>query len=227
MSFFLSLVRGLLTSIGVFLIVVGVATVFGKPQAEEAFRRSVEAELTEAFGVPVGVEDVHLSLLRRSIRMDFVEVSNPSLFRDEPAFVGERVVVKVDPLSLFTRAPRLHRVEVIGATMNYRYKVGTGTNIGLLTESLERYAAAHSTDRQYRVALLEATGAKVNFSTNLVPLAKVGMRVVDVRRENLDESAPLSDTQVARVMLLSIIKEAVTLHGIVDPLVHELKELFE
>lgn len=227
MSFFLTLVRGTLTSIGVFLVVVGIAIVFGKPQAENAFRRSMESELSEAFGTPVAITDVRLSLLRRAVRIESVAVANPSLFRNEPAFTCEQILVKLDPLTLLTRAPRLHRVEFNDAVVNYRYKAGTGTNIALLTESLERYATANSGDREYRVELLEATGAKVNFSTNLVPLAKVGMRVVNVRRENLHEATPLSDVQVARVLLLSVIREAVTLNGIVDPLIEGVKELFE
>lgn len=227
MGFVLRLIRGTLTTVGFFLILAGIAIVFMKPQAERAIRGSMEAELRDAFGVPVTIADAHVSLLRRAVRLDGVAVANPSLFRNEPAFTCDRVIVKVDPLSLLTREPRLHRVEFVGATLNYRYKAGTGTNIRLLTEALDEYAAAHAGDRAYRVALLEATGARVNFSTNLVPLAKLGMRVVNVRQEDLDESAPLSDIQVTRIMLLSVIREAVTLNGIVDPIVRELKELFE
>lgn len=227
MGIFLRLTRGLLTAVGAFLILFGVGLALAKPQAEELFRRSTEAELSDAFGAPVTISQARLSLLRRAVRLDAVTVSNPAPFSRQPAFTCERVTVKLDPLSLFTRAPRIHRVEVQDAELDYRYKAGTGTNVRLLTQSVEQYAASHSGDREYQVALLEATGAKVTFSTNLVPLARVGMRVVDVRREDLTDSGPFTGIQIARIILLSVIREALTLNGLVDPVVSELKELFE
>lgn len=227
MSFFVGLVRGVLTFIGIALIAAGMGMVFGKPQAEEALRRSLEARMTEAFAAPVTIAEVHVSLLRRAIRAQGVMVASPSQFRDDPALTCDEVRVKVDPLTLLTGPPVLHRVDVQGAIMNYRYKAGAGTNIGLLTDALDTYAAAHPAERLYRVDLLSSTDARVNFSTNLVPLAKVGMRVVNVRRENLDGKNPLSSARIARIFLLSVLKEAVTLHGITDPIVNEVRELFD
>ena len=227
MLFVVNLVRGVLTATGILLIVSGVCTVFAKPHVEKAFQRSLEQEMSQAFGVPVTVARARVSLLRRAARLDSVSISNPEMFRRETAFRCDQIVVKVDPLSLMTTSPRLHRVEVHGALINYRYKAGTGTNITILTDAVDRYVAEHGTNRTYTVSLLEATGATVNFSTNLVPLPNVGMRVVNVRRDNLDETDPLSDIQVARVILLSVIKEAVTLKGLTDPVVKEIQELFD
>lgn len=219
------LLRGILSGLGVVLIGMGVGAVLAKPAVEELVRNSLEAELSAAFGVPVTASAVRVSLLRRAVRIESMVVSNPGQFRDEPAFTCDQVLVKIHPVSLLTRRPRIHRVEVRGATVNYRYKLGTGTNIAVLTDALEAYAAAHPHDRAYKVAVMEARGAKVHFSTNLVPLASVGMRVVNVREENVEGLGSASNIQLARVLLLSIIKEAVTLKGLTDPLLRELKEL--
>ncbi len=219
--------RGVLTSIGIFLIVVGVGLLFGKPRAEDALRRSIQTEMTEAFGVPVTVAKVRVSLIRRAIRAEGVLVASPAQFREEPALMCDEVGIKVDPLTLVTGTPVFHRVDVKGAILNYRYKVGTGTNIGMLTSALDEYIAENPGARRYEVKLLECTGAKVNFSTNLIPLAKVGMRVVNVRRESVDQADPLSSIQITRVFIFSVLKEAITLNGITDPIVDELKELFD
>ena len=78
---------------------------------------------------------------------------------------------------------------------------------------------------------LRCEDAQVRLSTNIIPLASVGMNLVSIHLEDLNDSRPISAGALTSILLRSLIGEIVTLDGLLDPiakpLIRELKELKE
>lgn len=218
--------RFVLTAVGLVLIGIGAAYVFGLPQVEDHSRRTFESQLSAVFGVDAEVQSVKFDPFRRAFILHDVSIGNPAAFRSEPAVTCERLLIKIEPESFLFGAPTLNRIHADGVFVDYRYKVGHGTNVARLLDSVDAYQKANAGRRGYRVELLETSEAKVRFSTNLIPLAGIGTRVVSVRLENVHENATLSSAEIAQIFLRSIAKEAVTLGGVFDPLFDAFRDAF-
>ncbi len=220
----LRILKAFLTSVGLFLIVLGIGAILLLPQVEDFLRGNMEETLTQTFGTPVRIESMGLSLVDRSIEFRQLRVMNPQSFREEEAMVCETLRIQFNPMTLLSSAPVLHDVQLDKARINYRYKAGAGTNIGQLSKASERYAAESGSNQTYQVVHLRAENAEVNFSTNLLPLASVGMRVVTIDLDDVHENSPANTAQIVSIFLRSLLRETLTLKGILGPVVGKLKE---
>lgn len=91
---------------------------------------------TDALGVPVGLEDVDISLFKGRVELRGLTVANPPGFRSEPAFELGYLLVEVDMRSLLSDRVVIRRVLIEEPVISYEQTL-KGSNLGRIQERLE------------------------------------------------------------------------------------------
>ena len=208
-----STIKLVMTATGMVLIVVGVAAILLLPYAESVLRQRLERILAEAVGAPVHIDAISFSPLKQCLDLNGFTIDNPEGFKKGAAFVSERIRLEFDPRSLFDRAPVIRDTRIEGAEIFYRHEIGKGVNIKKLSEHADAFLA---TERNRRFVLEEVhcDNAKVHFSTNLIPKARIGLNLVNLSLKNVADAHPITALDATAIILRSITHEVLTLRGL-------------
>jgi hypothetical protein len=151
-------------------------------------------------------------------------LKNPASFKDGDALTSERVIVRFKPLSLLTPTPVIEQLTFLETEIHYRYELLDGTNIGTLAKQLDRYSEVDPNPLKFVVENVRCVNANVKFSTNLIPKAKMDMNLLTVNIDNLSEDKAIGTSQATAIFLRGIIHETLTLNGLLNPIVKQLRK---
>ena len=225
----LSFLRIGMTILGLTLILIGVGGVFGLSQSGRFAKGFVETELEEILSTEVEIGGMRVLPFRRAIELTGLRVMNPEGFNEGDALSCERIQILLDPTTVFSEVRVIEELSLEGMEIRYRVQVGEGINIGRLAKAAE--TAAEDQRSRFVVKSLRCEDAEVHLSTNIIPLASVGVNLVSLHLEDLNESRAISAGALTSILLRSLLGEIVTLDGLLDPianpLMRELKELKE
>ena len=216
-----SFVKFALTSVGLVLILIGVISVFVLTQAQDILTSAVDEVLTEAFGSSATVKSVSLSPGNRALVLHDFALANPEGFRPGDALRCERVYLRVKPRTFLTDSPVIERIDIEGADIEYRYELGRGTNIAAIARALSRQPVEDAPT--YTVEKLRCRDAKIHFSANIIPAPDLPLKVVTIRLEDLDNGAPITTSQATSIFLRSILKETLTIKGLLGPIFEKIR----
>lgn len=207
--------KSVMTAVGLVLIAIGAGALVLAPNVEPLLRGRFEESLRDVFGAEVTIKRIGISPLKQCVDFAGVTVMNPPGFKDVPAFESERIRLEFDPRTVFARSPVIRNTEVENAHIYYRYELGEGVNTERLTASIDEYLAQER-DRGFVVQAVNCEDAEAHFSTNLVPKSRIGMRLIDIHVDNAGEAEPASAPKAAGIILKSIVREVVTLRGLLE-----------
>lgn len=202
-----------LTSIGLLLILLGVGALLVLTQAQSYLSRATGDVLSDTFGSDAEVESVSFDPADRALVLENFVLKNPEGFKEGEAFTCEKVHVVFGPKTFISRHPVIELIDLEGAHVYYRYELGQGTNIGAIAKRLPETDPEGPV--QYTVEKLRCEDAKMHLSSNLLPGASLPVNMVTIEMTDLNEGEPLSPSKVTSLFLLSVLKEAVTLKGLV------------
>lgn len=213
----------ILTGLGLILIVIGVGGLLLSTRMGGLTAGIVENRLSQAFDAPVEVGNIQLAPLTQSIIVDRFILENPPEFKRGTAIQSERVRISFDARTLFNPAPVVREIVFEDAVIFYRYEKGRGINMVRLFER----ASANTEDApDFVVNEIRCENSEVHFSTNVVPLPRVGLDLVNVRLRDLNDGAPITSRQAAALFLRSVLMETLTLGGLLDPVLDPIRERF-
>ena len=202
-----------MTATGLVLIAIAVGLFVLAPQIEATVRDRFESSLEEVFGTEVTLGAISLSPLRQRLEIAGCTVMNPPGFHTKPAFTSSLIRIRFDPKTVFSSTPVVRSTEILDAEVFYRHEAGEGLNIDHLSTQAGVYLG-QARARQFVVEEVNCEDAKVHFSTNLIPKTRVGLKLIDIRLDDVGEGAPLSGPKVAGIILRSVFREVVTLRGL-------------
>lgn len=208
-----------LTAIGLVLILVAIGAIVVLTQMGRLSQSVLEEVLSQAFNAQVRVASVAISPRDMSLEIRGFVLANPEKFKEGPAIECQSIRIAFDGKTLLTRSPILHSVDLDGVDVYYRYEVGQGTNIGQLARQA---AEGGEGTRRYVVETLRCEGAEIHFSTNLIPKSGVGLRIVTIHLENIGKEDPAAASEVISLFLRSLMKETMTLKGLLGTAVKSL-----
>jgi hypothetical protein len=217
-----AVLKFILTSAGLVLILIGVAGLLLYSRAAELGVARMEKAVADAFSTPVAIERVSISPLNASVEVHGFSAGNPKGYKEGPAIECERIHIEFDPPSLVSGRPVVRRMRLDGTDIYYRHELGEGTNIGTLAR-LAAERAESGLRPKVVVRELVCENAEVHFSTNLVPLTRVGVDLVTVKLENVGAGEPVSAPKLTSIFLRSVTKEVLTLNGLTTRLLEPLK----
>jgi hypothetical protein len=135
-----------------------------------------------------------------------------------------RIHVAFDPATLLDGPPVVKEVVLHDARIHLRYEVGEGTNLSCLDRNAARLLGEKKeTGRagargSFVVKSFRSEAARLDVSANLAPVASLGMDIAPFAMSDLSRDAPVSTIDMCVLFVRSVLREAVTVKGLVGPL---------
>jgi len=209
--------------VGGLLILAGVGALMLGTHTARFVEPAIERHLTEAFGTATTIDGISFSPLKKSFEITGLAVANPPPFKKGHAVRFDRIVVECRLDSLLSDTPTLKRVTLENGEVHVRYKVASGTNLGMLAKRAADFAesqhAAHQdkAPRTFVIEELECKDAKVKLSSAIIPSPPVTLNLVSFKRNDFSKENPMTTPQVAAIAVRSLLTEIVTVKGILKP----------
>jgi len=205
-----SFFKFVLTGIGLVLILIGVGALLVFTQAHDFFSARIGNVMSEAFDTKASISGLRISVRRHALVLKDFTLANPPGYPEENALACAQVYVVMSPKTLISREPVVELLDLQGATIRIHHKMGSGSNLGALAETL----AAADGRVQFTVETLRCTGGNVYLSSNLVPGADVPYSLSKVEIKNLDSGKPVNAAKSTAIFLRTVLADVVTFKGI-------------
>ena len=173
------------------VVVVGLFVIDGLAKA------GLEKGATYALGVETRAEDLSLSLLGGSLRIDGLRVANPPGFTDEELLRSGRFELALRPASVFTDTIELEKFELDGLTLAIEQKA-SGSNVSKIMDNLKKF----DTDKGKEADKPESEGKKVKVDRIVIRDIVAKFRLVP----GLSAAGPLT-VKVPEIVLTDVSSE--------------------
>jgi len=213
-----------LTAVGLLLIMTGIGGLVVYTQAERFTSRFIAEMLSSSFDSRAEIGSISIAPTKKALILHNVKLKNPAKFKEGDALTSERVIVKIDPFSLLRKSPVIEQLTFLDTVIHFRYEVFQGTNIGKLARQFESISDNDSATPRFIIQNVRCKNAKVEFSTNLIPKANIDLNLVTIELNNLDNEEPINAAKASSIILRSLIKETLTLKGILSPIMKQLRK---
>lgn len=217
--------RFVFTVIGLILIVGALAIFLFIGHVESIAVDFVERSLSNILSTETTVDSLSASPFTSVVEIHGIRVANPASFKDGPAIECDTILIDFELRSIFSRTPRITLMEFKGTKVHLRHEIGEGTNIGRIVKDVSRAIEGMGNDpgRGFYIERLHSEDARVVLSTNLVPLSKVGMRMITIDLTDVSPNYAISSREVTVIFLRSILMETITIKGLLRPVFDKLK----
>lgn len=226
--------RFLVTAIGLLLIVLAIGAILASTQAGAFADAAFERMLGYIYQTDVTIEHVVFLPRDRAMVMQGVTIHNPPPFKEGPAIEIGELLVRADATTLVSAKPTVHEVVMKDAEFRIRYEVGRGTNLGKLDENANRFnTTSFGTSepilakREYVIKSFRSEAAKLDLSANFIPGSSLTLDIAPFTLEELSSSTPVSTTQMGSLFIRSLLREAITVRGLMKPIADRLNEELE
>jgi len=122
----------IMTAVGLALIGLFIAAVLLLTQFEGLLRKGLTHQAGRVLECEIRLEGVRFDWLEQALVFKGVSLYNPAEFTDREAVRVGSLVVKLDPLTLFSKTPRIREIHLRETSAHLQYKIGAGTNLGVL-----------------------------------------------------------------------------------------------
>lgn len=226
------LLKTVITGTGLVLIFIGVAALFLLTQLDGAVRSAIERSLSYIYQTQVHVDKVTFVISQGAMDLEGLIISNPEPFKEGPAVEISHVHLEFEPSSLLTRTPVIEKVTLHNARVYLRLETGHGTNLGRLDANASRLsgetdtAAPPTARRKFVIREFRSDAARVEFSSNILPVSSVGMDVEPFTMNELSSTKPVSTIDVCVLFMRNVLKEGLSIKGLLGPAADRLRAEF-
>jgi hypothetical protein len=223
--------RFIVTSIGLVLIVMALGAILLSTQAGTAADAAFERMLGYIYQTDVTIDHVVFLPRDRAMSIQGLTIQNPKPFKTGPAIEIGELKVHVAPTTLLSAKPVVKEVVMHDAEFYIRYEAGHGTNLGKLDENARRFNAPEErpkgpmlASREYVIRSFRSEKAVLDISANVVPGSSLQLDIAPFTLEDLSSSSPVSTTQIGTLFIRSVLREAISVRGIMKPIADKLNE---
>ncbi len=214
--------------VGFVLIAVAAAAIFITMRFEGVFRDQVEARISESLGVAAGIDHIRLAPARLGIELRGVRLKNPPEFKEDQAIECERILIQPDLRTVFSETIAINEIILNGLRINLRYRPGEGTNLGQISRQAAQHAepasGAKAPRRRVLVKEVKSSGGTFEARSNLSLGVPVSLHIEPFAIKSVGGGQPVSPAKLTSIVLRSLVMEAVTLKGLLRPVVELLRK---
>ncbi len=214
-----SFFKFVLTGIGLVLILIGVGALLIFTQAHDFFSARIGDVMSEAFGAKADISGMRVSVRRHALVLKDFTLANPPGYPEENALTCAQVYVVISPKTLISREPVVELLDLQGATVRVHHKLGTGSNLGVLAQTL----AAAEGRVSFKVETLRCVDGRIYLSSSLIPGAEMPYPLSKVEIKNLDSGQPVNAAKSTAIFLRTVLTDVVTLKGVGASIIDALK----
>lgn len=217
-------IKFIMTLTGLLLIGMAIATVLLLTQFEGALRSALTHQASRILQCDVHLESLRIDWSEQALLFKGVSLFNPTGFTDREAVRVGTLLVKPEPLTLFSRTPGVSRISLKDAEVHLQYKVGTGTNVGTLMDHArlwaEKQEAAEEPVWGRRVLLREIQAAEVAVKAEglVPPTPTIPVTVPPFSVEDPGGEAAVSGAKAMHLMFRGFLRQLRQLDTVIQPL---------
>ena len=140
-----------------------------------------------------------------------------------------RIFIELETQTLLSENPTINEVLLDGGAINLAHKNGEGTNLHTLAENASRHSGVAADEgaprigRKFHIRELRTKDAKVAVESNMAPLPPLSLNMANFSLKEVDSDTALSTSEMVTLFLESILKEIVTVKGLLNPMIDSLK----
>ncbi len=222
------LLKSLPVGIGLILVLAGVVALFLATQLTRSVRTTLERSLSYIYQTDVRIDKVAFVLSQGDIDLEGVTIYNPKPFKEGPAIEIGRVHADLAPSTLLSSKPVVRTVTLHDARVHMRLEAGVGTNLGHLEKNASRLSggadigAPATARREFVIQEFRSEAARVEFSTNILPVSSVGMDVQPFTMTELSGAKPVSTIDVCILFVRNVLQEGISIKGVLGPVADRL-----
>ena len=226
------LVKSLLTGTGLVLILFGVVALFLVTQLDSSVRTAIERSLSHIYQTNVRVDHVSFILSQGALDVEGVTIFNPEPFKEGPAVEIGHAHLEFVPSTLISRTPVIQTVTLHDALVHLRLETAHGTNLGRLDANASRLSDGPDAGtpvaarRKFVIREFRSDAARVEFSSNILPVSSVGMDVQPFTMSELSSTKPVSTIDVCILFIRNVLQEGISLKGVLGPVADRLRAEF-
>lgn len=209
-------IRLIMIIIGLSLIGTAVGAVLLRGQLENLTRQRYAAKLGHVFNSDVRIERIRIVPLERGVELLNVEVDNPPGFKQGPAIQCRRILLRPELRTIFSPTIVFENILVDGVSLDLRFELGKGSNLGALTKQAANLAETQQGGRMVVVKEFACKNAAMKISSNVTPIP-FSMEIAPFKLKELREDRPLNTPKLTAVFLRSLLMETLTLKGLLRP----------
>ncbi len=211
-------IKGLLTFIGLVLVVTAVGLIIAATRFPGGAAFLAERGMGRVLGTQVRCGKVECIPWRSALVLKDVRVFNGKPFEEDVAIRCEKIVVRLRPQTVFSETPVVTLLRLEDVAANLRYELETGTNLGLLARNASSFAQTHPTARQLQVEQMHCTGATMRLQALPEPLPNMKLDIAPFDMQDSLQQGAVSTAKLSVVLVRSLMREAVTLNGLLEPI---------
>jgi hypothetical protein len=226
------LVKSLITGTGLVLVLFGVIALFLATQLNSSVKSGIERSLSHIYQAEVRVDGVAFVLSQGALDLEGVTIFNPEPFKEGPAVEIGHVHLEFVPSTLVSRTPVIRNVTLHDALVHVRLETGHGTNLGRLDANASRLSggsvagAPAAARRKFVIREFRSDAARVEFSSNILPVTSVGMDVQPFTMSELSSTKSVSTIDVCILFVRNVLQEGISLKGVLGPVADRLRAEF-
>jgi len=161
-----------------------------------AAKKGIELGATSALGVDTTVDSVSIRVLRSSVSIKGLQISNPEGYNTDRLMALDTGSVSCDVPSLLTKEARLREIllDAPELTVEVKPAIPPRSNIGELLDKLKSDAPTREekeAQKHYRIDLIRVTDAKVRFCTPAAEPAEVMLPDIELRDVRNADGSPV------------------------------------
>jgi hypothetical protein len=204
-------VKSLMTLVLLLVAVVVLGAIAVDLFADGAVRVAVETAGTRALDVPVDIEKAKLSIMRGTLSLRGLTVSNPAGYQQKTLLDLDRGDIHVDTKSLLSDTTAIKDIRLDGMKVAIEQK-GLDNNLRDVIRSLRRDRT--SSGRKLQIDSLEITNITVDVKLLPVPgqADTLSLKLAPIQMTDLGRSEPLDIATLTTKVLLAI-TEAIAEQG--------------
>lgn len=210
----------IVVSIAIVLVIAVVIVMGSLGKIVKTGVQKVGSQVTQS---PITVDNIDLSLLRGQLVIDNLIIGNPEGYKTDSAMRLGKVLVKLDPKSIFSDTIHIYEVLVDAPQITYERSL-TNSNIGVLQDHVNSFRPkddgkdkdedkeGKKPGKKVVIDKVTVSNGQINLSTTLlqgaavpVPLPTVALSDIG---KNKDVTPPEASAQVLNKILTSVIDAA-------------------
>lgn len=226
------LLKSISIGTGLVLVLLGVIALFLATQLAGSIQSAIERSLSYIYLTNVSVEEIDFVPSQGAMDLQGVTIFNPEPFKEGPAVEIGHVHLEFVPASFLSRTPILRNVTLHDARVHLRLETGHGTNLGKLDANASRLVDGPdigtpvTARRKFVIQEFRSDAARVEFSSNILPVSSVGMDVQPFTMNELSSTKPVSTIDVCVLFIRNVLQEGLSIRGVLGPITERLRAEF-
>ena len=224
--------KKILTIVATVVIILVIALLIVVASLGRIIKMGVQTVGSQVTKAPIKVEDIDLSLLRGKLVIDNLVIGNPDGYKTDSAMQLGKVLVKLDPKSIFSDTIHIREILIDAPQITYERSL-TNSNIGVIQDNVNAFlpkddgakpekedtAKDKKPGKKVVIDQVTVSNGQINLSATLLQGAALPVPLPTVAMSDIGKEKDVTPVEASAQVLNKV------LTGVIDAASEALKKL--